>query len=59
MENEERARTKLKDPQIKIRVPNDLKKRIEEAANEKGRSRVAEILYRLRKSFGLIEKHQD
>ena len=46
-----RSRTKEGDPQLKIRIPEDLKETIEKSAEKNGRSRVAEILYRLRKSL--------
>ena len=39
------------DPQMKIRLTDDLKKSIERAAHESGRSMNAEIVARLQKSF--------
>jgi hypothetical protein len=39
------------DPQMKIRLPEPLKERIEEAARESGRSMNAEIAWRLEESF--------
>lgn len=47
----QRIRTNGNDPQMKIRVPKDLKEMLEKFAEKNGRSKVAEILYRLRKSF--------
>ena len=47
----ERSRSSASDPQIKLRMPLDLKRSIEQSAEKNGRSRVAEILYRLRKSL--------
>ena len=39
------------DPQFNVRMPADLKEKIEEAAKENGRSMNAEIVYRLQKSI--------
>lgn len=41
------------DPQMKIRLPADLKEEIEAAAKQSGRSMNAEIVARLEGSFGL------
>jgi hypothetical protein len=38
---------------MKIRIPKHLKNDIEESAQKNGRSRVAEIIYRLKISLGL------
>lgn len=43
------------DPQFNVRMPADLKEKIEEAAKENGRSMNAEIVYRLQRS---IEDYQ-
>lgn len=43
------------DPQFNVRMPADLKEKIEEAAKENGRSMNAEIVYRLQQS---IEEEQ-
>lgn len=42
------------DAQLKIRVPSDLKQKIEEAANQEKRSMNAEIVDRLEKSFHFV-----
>ena len=39
------------DPQFNVRMPADLKEKIEEAAKENGRSMNAEIVYRLQRSI--------
>ena len=39
------------DPQFNVRMPADLKEKIDEAAKENGRSMNAEIVYRLQKSI--------
>ena len=39
------------DPQFNVRMPADLKEKIEEAAKENGRSMNAEIVYRLHRSI--------
>ncbi len=39
------------DPQFNVRMPADLKEKIEEAAKENGRSMNAEIVYRLQRSL--------
>lgn len=39
------------DPQFNLRIPVDLKAKVEEAAKESGRSATAEILARLEASF--------
>lgn len=39
------------DPQFNVRMPADLKEKIEEAAKENGRSMNAEIVYRLQQSI--------
>ena len=39
------------DPQFNVRMPADLKEKIEEAAKENGRSMNAEIVYRLQQSL--------
>ncbi|MFC4788364.1 MULTISPECIES: Arc family DNA-binding protein [Giesbergeria] len=39
------------DPQLKIRLPADMKDRIEEAAKQAGRSMNAEIVARLEQTF--------
>lgn len=41
------------DPQMKIRLPADLKDQIEAAAKDSGRSMNAEIVARLEQSFGI------
>jgi hypothetical protein len=46
-----RIRTNKMDYQIKIRLPIDLKQQIEISARKNGRSKVAEIVFRLRNSF--------
>lgn len=51
-EHAEMART---DPQINIRLPADLKARLDKAAAEAGRSFTAEIVLRLEESFPLLE----
>ena len=45
------------DPQFNVRMPADLKEKIEEAAKENGRSMNAEIVYRLQQS--LNEEQED
>ena len=49
------------DPQFNVRMPADLKEKIEEAAKENGRSMNAEIVYRLQQSLdeGRAEKPAD
>ena len=39
------------DPQMKIRLPDELKRLVEAAASDAGRSLNAEIVYRLEQSF--------
>ena len=39
------------DPQFNVRMPADLKEKIEEAAKKNGRSMNAEIVYRLQRSI--------
>ena len=39
------------DPQFNVRMPADLKEKIEEAAKKNGRSMNAEIVYRLQRSL--------
>ena len=39
------------DPQFNVRMPADLKEKIEEAAKKNGRSMNAEIVYRLQQSI--------
>ena len=39
------------DPQFNVRMPADLKEKIEESAKENGRSMNAEIVYRLHRSI--------
>ena len=46
-------RTSIADQQMKIRVPAWIKTKIEKSAKKNGRSRVAEILVRLARSFQL------
>jgi len=45
------AAPKQTDPQMKIRLPPELKERIERAADQNGRSQNAEIIARLEQSF--------
>ena len=40
------------DPQMNLRVPMELKEKIEKAALDNGRTITAEAVYRLEKSFG-------
>lgn len=42
---------KTLDPQFKIRMPSDLKTRLEDAADRSGRSLTAEVVQRLQDSF--------
>ena len=44
----------LQDAQLKIRLPSDLKQKIEEVANQEKRSMNAEIVDRLEKSFHFV-----
>jgi predicted DNA-binding protein len=44
------------DPQMKLRVPTELKARVEEAAQHAGRSLNAEIVHRLERSFVVDEQ---
>lgn len=44
------------DPQFNLRVPVELKQKVEEAAKESGRSINAEAVYRLEKSFEKIDQ---
>lgn len=44
-------RMSREDPQLKIRLPADLKERIESASKTEGRSMNAEIIARLENSF--------
>ena len=46
---------KQTDPQYKLRLPNELKDRVESAAKESGRSMNAEIVSRLEASFADAE----
>lgn len=39
------------DPQVNVRMPSDLKERLEEASSGSGRSLTAEIVQRLEQSF--------
>ena len=39
------------DPQFNVRMPADLKEKIEDAAKKNGRSMNAEIVYRLQRTF--------
>jgi len=45
---------KRTDPQFKLRIPQDLKERLEHAADIEGRSVTAEIVHRLDASFPTI-----
>lgn len=45
---------KRTDPQFKLRIPQDLKERLEHAADIEGRSVTAEIVHRLEASFPAI-----
>ena len=48
------------DPQFNVRMPADLKEKIEEAAKKNGRSMNAEIVYRLQQSLvAEQEEHVD
>ena len=44
------------DPQFRIRLPEDLKSRVDEAALENSRSLNAEIVYRLSASFSVASR---
>lgn len=54
------------DPQLKLRLPQDLKDMVEQAAKDHGRSINAELVYRIEQSFShqpdekdrVIEKQQ-
>lgn len=48
----------ISDAQLKIRVPSDLKQKIEEVANQEKRSMNAEIVDRLEKSFHFVNPIQ-
>ncbi len=50
---------KQTDPQYKLRLPQDLKSLIEEAAKANGRSMNAEIVVRLEQSFGTEPQTHD
>lgn len=50
-DDENRLVTNLSDPQIKIRITPFIKNNIAFAAKKNARSKSAEILYRLKKSF--------
>ncbi len=46
------ARMSRADPQFNLRIPEDLKKRVEDSAKKAGRSATAEIIHRLEQSLG-------
>lgn len=47
------------DPHFRLRIPEDLKARVERAAEENSRSITAEIVYRLKGSFGVEASETD
>ncbi|MCU4483566.1 Arc family DNA-binding protein [Acinetobacter ursingii] len=45
------------DPQMNLRVPVDLKEKVEKAAFENGRTITAEAVYRLEQSFNSTQEN--
>ena len=54
-----RTRTARIDPQMKIRLPKQIKDTIEQSAEHNGRSRAAEILIRLIESINVEPKKKN
>lgn len=47
------------DPQVNVRIPADMKTRLDQAASASGRSFTAEVVHRLEQSFVYDEVHPD